>query len=566
MSDRFNLKVLISAVDKLSPVLATQAKMLNGIKRQFESASRGGVVMGAGLTAGLGVSAKAFMELEEASTTLKNSLMGKDGSIPAVFESINKQAVQLGNQLPGTTKDFANIATILKNLSVDPDVIAGGALKASAYLALTTKDVGVVYETAALSVGKLGNAFNLANDEFVPFTDAMQRVLHNGTNIEDLMYAMVKPAAMLNVMGIQGKAAYDGLFPLVNAMSKMGLTGEEAGSGLGAIFEQVKKHHPEVKSVEDMVNVMDGINKLPQARRMAILTATKEKGGFGEHWAKAAMITKESFEASKKAMAAQGDMMQKVGNITNQLSTKVDSLSGTWEGLMAVFGGVYSEQLKGIVEQLNSMAERMGKFVTANSGAIAIAGESAAAFAGVKLACWGVAAGIGLITAAMKTNPLMILAQVAAMVAPLIVDNWSTIENCFKTGVQNIVSFFQPLIDTLQYVLNWVTNNNFLKLVGSGAMGLANSVGSLLPNLPDLSAPVGQGMRAPGYEKPNALTSGNSSNTPNSFLTARTSGDVRVKVDFGNAPQGMRVSQQESRGPVRPELNVGYRSLSLGIP
>jgi TP901 family phage tail tape measure protein len=494
------------------------------------------------------------MELEDASTTLKNSLMAKDGSIPAVFESINKQAIQLGNELPGTTKDFANIATILKNLSVDPDVIAGGALKASAYLALTSKDVGVVYDNAALAVGKLGNSFNLANDEFVPFTDAMQRVLHNGTNLEDLMYSMIKPAAFLDVIGIKGKAAYDGMFPLVSAMSKKGLHGEEISSGLGAIFEQVAKHHPEIKSVEDIINVLDGINKLPEARRMAILTATKEKGGFGEHWAKAAMITKESFEASKNAMAAQGDMMQKVGNITNQLSTKVGSLTGTWEGLLAIFGGVYSEQLKGIVEQLNSMAERMGKFVTANSGAIAIAGESIAAFAGVKLACWGVAAGIGLITAAMKTNPLMILAQVAAMVAPLVVENWGTIENCFKTGVQNIVNFFQPLIDTLQYVLNWVTNSNFLKLVGDGAIGLANSVGSLLPNLPDLSAPVGQGMRAPGY----------SGNGGNSFLSK--GGDVRVKVDFGNAPQGMRVSQEESRGPVRPELNVGYRSLSLGMP
>jgi hypothetical protein len=140
------------------------------------------------------------------------------------------------------------------------------------------------------------------------------------------------------------------------------------------------------------------------------------------------------------------------------------------------------------------------------------------------------------------------------MVAPLVVENWGTIENCFKTGVQNIVNFFQPLIDTLQYVLNWVTNNNFLKLVGDGAIGLANSVGSLLPNLPDLSAPVGQGMRAPGY----------SGNGGNSFLSK--GGDVRVKVDFGNAPQGMRVSQEESRGPVRPELNVGYRSLSLGMP
>ena len=105
----FELKALITGVDRLSPALSKMQKKIRGFKRQAEEASQGGLALGGGLAAGLTLSLKSYAEQENAATGLKVAMMDANGEVGKSFQDINKLAIGLGNQLPGTTADFQNM-------------------------------------------------------------------------------------------------------------------------------------------------------------------------------------------------------------------------------------------------------------------------------------------------------------------------------------------------------------------------------------------------------------------------------------------------------------------------
>lgn len=95
----FELKALITGVDRLSPALSKMQKKIRGFKRQAEEASQGGLALGGGLAAGLTFSLKSYADQENAATGLKVAMMDANGEVGKSFQDINKLAIGLGNQL-----------------------------------------------------------------------------------------------------------------------------------------------------------------------------------------------------------------------------------------------------------------------------------------------------------------------------------------------------------------------------------------------------------------------------------------------------------------------------------
>lgn len=138
----FELKALITGVDRLSPALSKMQKKIRGFKRQAEEASQGGLALGGGLAAGLTLSLKSYADQENAATGLKVAMMDANGEVGKRFQDINKLAIGLGNQLPGTTADFQNMMQMLVRQGIPAENILGGVGKATAYLAVQLKNTG----------------------------------------------------------------------------------------------------------------------------------------------------------------------------------------------------------------------------------------------------------------------------------------------------------------------------------------------------------------------------------------------------------------------------------------
>ncbi|MFN3396499.1 MAG: phage tail tape measure protein [Thermodesulfovibrionales bacterium] len=327
----------------------------------------------------------AFMELEDASTQLKSTLMQDGGEIPKVFQAIDKEAMELGNRLPGTTSDFYRMASSLKALGVSGEAIAGGVLRSAAYLGVVLKPLGVTYEQAAEYAAKFKEAMGVAEKDMVSFMDVIQRTAHTGVKVEEMKYAFAKVSGTLKPLGIQGLEASKEIAPLIGMLIKMGRSGEEVGSGIGQIIntvmdmEKVSKVNSIVsqfginlefvdqatgrfKGIQNMIAQFDKLKGLSDVQKTAVF---KELLGSGGDAALAKIISSEGVEGYNKqidAMLKQADLNRRVELSLSTLRNIWEAFTGTLQNALAVIGESAAPALKRFAELLNTLSDRLGSF------------------------------------------------------------------------------------------------------------------------------------------------------------------------------------------------------------
>ncbi|MGZ5001270.1 MAG: hypothetical protein ACXV7F_13310, partial [Methylomonas sp.] len=287
---------------------------------------------------------------------------------------------------------------------------------------------------------------------------------------------------------------------------------------------------------------------------------------------------------------------------------------------MVAFSTAYAPELKALAEGINGLSEKLLNWSDKNPEVIKTVLKMAGAFVGVKLAAAGVAFGIGLITTAMKANPIGLLVQAIAIAAPLIYGHWGQITEFMKTSWNDALVWidakFQMFVDGLLLAANAVRGIfNFSditvtlpKLSNSFSIGGAeNSPGVAVPPLVSESVPKqgwfggffdkgndieSHGMRPPGAKSPVKLPAMPSVNANgfDGFVSDAGQGSApaaaqspldrqrivqaaapaqpvkgSIEVNFNNAPQGMRVEPAKSGGNVNVKPNVGYRSFATGM-
>lgn len=513
MTGNYNLRAIISAVDNLSPVLRAQVRVLNTWKRQFESVGKNALPMAAGFGAAMAIPTMAFMQAEDASVQLQSTLLNNKG-IAAGLEAISKVAVDLGNKLPGTTADFMGMSSQLKSLGVNAEAIAGGALKATAYLAVIGKPLGVTYDSAAEAIGKLGNAFGIAAGDLVPFADTLQRTLHLGVSLSEMQFAMAKEGAMLKALGLQGLGVAKEMVPLNAMLIAVGMSGETAGTGIEKMIGGAVKGG-KFKGIPNLVKDLEKFGKLKPPERMAKFIKL-----FGEEGARVAMVvssTPGGYNAMAKKMEEQADMQQRIALSLGTLTNIWDAATGTFTNAMVAFSKANAPELKKVAENIGDISGKLQKWADENPEVINVATKMAGAFVGVKLAAWAAAAGIGLMTTAMKANPFVALLQTAVVIAPLIIDNWDTLTAKFSSGwdncVKGVLKVWDGVVDGILLSINAAKDalNSLLSLFSDfqipdiklPKMPDFNQIGAKTGSFVyDIASAPSSGMRLPGAANP----------------------------------------------------------------
>jgi len=563
-----HLKAIITAVDRLSPVLAKQSRMIRSWSKQFEKAGRGAIPMAAGLSAVMGLTTREFMQLEDASTQLQNTLMTSDG-VSAGFEQLSKIATNLGNHLPGTTADFMAMASQLKALGITTDSLMGGALEASANLAVVGKPLGVTYDQAAESVGKLSNAFGIAAQDLVPFADTVQRALHIGIELEQFQYGMSRISGPLKAAGMQGLQVAKDMTPLLGMLIKAGVSGEEAGTGIKTMITSAISEN-RFTGVKGLVADLEKLNKLPVAEKMAKLGDL-----FGEqHAGKAAIVAAGGYADLVKQMEKQASLQQRINNSLGTLTNLWDAATGSFQNVMAAFASSYAPELKSLATSLNDIASKAMDWVNANKGMINTAVQVAAMVTGMKLAFWGVGIALAFVSRLLAMNPFGLFLQALAIAVPLVIANWGAITNYIKSafgtainwvaglwnnlvggiglGAQTIAAVFPGIGEALKSVfggaIDWVIGKwqGFIAAISGAASRIGSFMSSLGgANVGSMTLP-GQAIQRPAI------------NTGSSFKGS-------LDINHLNAPAGFRAAPVKSKGPVRVNQNVGYNYSVTGL-
>ncbi|MDW2485707.1 phage tail tape measure protein [Escherichia coli] len=583
----FELKALITGVDRLSPALSKMQKKIRGFKRQAEEASQGGLALGGGLAAGLTLSLKSYADQENAATGLKVAMMDANGEVGKSFQEINKLAIGLGNQLPGTTADFQNMMQMLVRQGIPAENILGGVGKATAYLAVQLKKTP---EAAAEFAAKMQDATGTASEDMMGLFDTIQKAFYLGVDDTNMLSFFTKTSSVLKMVNKDGLQAAQSLAPISVMMDQMGMNGESAGNALRKVIQSGLS----VKKIRDVNKVMarqklgvqldftDGKgsfggldNMFRQLAKLRKLTDVKRTGVlkaiFGDD-AETLQVVNALIDKGKDGYDQIQQKMNKQASLNKRVQAQLGTLSNLWEAMtgtatngLAAIGGAFSGDAKNITQWLGELGEKFTKFADENPRVIRGVVGLAAGLAILKLGLMGVGSAISIVSRIMSMTPIGMIATAIALAAGLIITNWDVVGPYFKKLWETIGPYFETGWELLKKVFAWsplgmVINNwgpivkwfqdmweklrPIIEWFSDGASDTVAAANAAQWGAGGYGA-YGTGVASSGYN-PYQIKQGTATQ-PKGTIT----------VEFKGAPQGMSVTDTRSSG-IDVIHDVGY--------
>lgn len=583
----FELKALITGVDKLSPALSRMQKNIRGFKRQAEEASKGGLALAGGLAAGLTVSLKAYADQENAATGLKVAMMQANGEVGNSFEKINKLAVGLGNQLPGTTADFQNMMQMLVRQGIPAENILGGVGKATAYLAVQLKKTP---EAAAEFAAKMQDATGTASDDMMGLFDTIQKAFYLGVDDTNMLSFFTKTSSVLKMVNKDGLKAAQGLAPISVMMDQMGMQGESAGNALRKVIQSgldIKKVNGVNKVLQrqklgvnldftDGKGSFGGIDKMfMQLSKLRKLTDVKRTGVlkalFGDDAETLQVVNalidkgKDGYDQVQQKMNQQASLNKRVEAQLGTLANLWEAMTGTATNGLAAIGSAFSGDTKNLTVWLGDLGERFTTFADQNPRVIRSVAGLAAGLAVLKLGIMGVGQAITLASRLAAMTPLGMILTGIALAAGLIISNWDSVGPYFKSFWETISPYFEMGWELLKTVFGWTPLGLVINNWGPVVQWFQDMWAKLKPIIEWFSDGASDTVAAAnaaqwgagGY---GAYGSGVASTGYNPYQIKQgvnTKPQAAVTVQFENAPQGMKVTETHASG-IEVNHDVGY--------
>ncbi|HAY0170076.1 TPA: phage tail tape measure protein [Escherichia coli] len=566
-----------------------------------------GLALGGGLAAGLTLSLKSYADQENAATGLKVAMMDANGEVGKSFQDINKLAIGLGNQLPGTTADFQNMMQMLVRQGIPAENILGGVGKATAYLAVQLKKTP---EAAAEFAAKMQDATGTASEDMMGLFDTIQKAFYLGVDDTNMLSFFTKTSSVLKMVNKDGLQAAQSLAPISVMMDQMGMNGESAGNALRKVIQSGLS----VKKIRDVNKIMarqklgvqldftDGKgsfggldNMFRQLAKLRKLTDVKRTGVlkaiFGDD-AETLQVVNALIDKGKDGYDQIQQKMNKQASLNKRVQAQLGTLSNLWEAMtgtatngLAAIGGAFSGDAKNITQWLGELGEKFTKFADENPRVIRGVVGLAAGLAILKLGLMGVGSAISIVSRIMSMTPIGMIATAIALAAGLIITNWDVVGPYFKKLWETIGPYFEAGWELLKKVFAWsplgMVINNWGPVV-KWFQDMWDKLKPIIEWFTDSSGDTvdainsaqwgagaydayGTGIPARGYTPYPAVDLAQSNNAsdatgPNPFMINKASApkvDGEIKVSFINMPPGMRVTETRSSG-IDINHDVGY--------
>lgn len=374
----------ISKVRELRREMGELSKMQK-LQKTAQNTATGAVTTATGLYAAKTVidnPIRSYADLESAQADLKISLMTKGGKVSAAYDEILLQAVDLGNKLPGATKDFVAAATALKEQGMTESAIVGGGLKASAsFGVLANMDQ---YQSAT-TIAKMREAYGLKDSELPEMANLMQKSKNAyGIAPDDFRAVAQYAAPTYNQLGLTGDKNAKQLLAVQGMAAGVGLENTSFGTNFAQMLQRtavidsrINKNSPEAEEVrkilsefkikmsffddkgkfsgiENMFAQLEKLKPLSEQDRIRVLN---KMFGIEASRPAAIMVDKgiQGFRDSQSKLDAQADMDERIRMKTSTLKSKEESLNGTYENTKASAAAPLGEAKKGLLDSFNKL-------------------------------------------------------------------------------------------------------------------------------------------------------------------------------------------------------------------
>lgn len=538
MADKFQLKAILTGVDKFTPVLkGVQKKVLSLRKALMQSGmaefSLGDAIAGGAMTAPFIEASRAAIDFESAMADVRKVV---DFPTPEAFKEMGDDIVEMSASMPMAARDIAAI------------VAAGGqagiASKDLKQFAADAVRMGIAFDQTAEESGdmmaKWRTSFRLSQNEVVDLADKINYLSNTGAaSAQQIAGIVTRIGPLGEVAGLASGeiAAMGATLAGVGIQEEVAATGMKnfmltLTSGSAATAKQAKLFKAlrmDAESVAEsmqtdasgtMIRVLDAIAHVDRAKQAAVLSDLFGRESIG---AIAPLLTnlellRQNFDRVAHSANYAGSMQAEYDARSRTTANALQQLKNQTVAVGISVGNVLLPPILEFTKAAAPVLKSIRDIVDENPWLIKGLLGATATMIGAKTAIFGVATALKVVSMIMGGPWKFALKMGVALVGALI-SNWDDFCATVKKAVATIREFLNTPIG------NWFRSDTQQR-------------NRFRSSDPIIGRPLNAGREA------NALN-GN------------------ISVTFKNAPQGMRVENQSTQGPVKMETKVGYRSLAF---
>lgn len=475
MADKFQLKALITGVDKLSPVLTGVRKNVATLRKQLNASGLGKItfmdaIQGGAIAAPFVMGVQAAINFESAMADVKKVV---NFDTPEQFKAMSDDVLDLSERLPMAAEGIAAI------------VAAGGqsgiAREELNQFAEDAVKMGVAFDQTAEQSGEMmakwRTAFHLNQGEVVGLADKINYLGNTGAASTAQISAIVTAIGPLGeVAGVNaGQLAAMG-----SALAGVGIAQDVAATGIknfmltltaGTAATRAQKEaykalrldeNEIAKSMqtdsEGTINrVLKTLSKVEKSKQAAVLTSLFGKESVG---AIAPLLTSlDTLQKNFKSVGEQGDFAgsmqaeyqarsETTANAVQLLRNRVTRLGIT---VGSVLLPPFNEFLAFVGPLISDVAALAGAHPWLIKGILG----AAVGFTVLRLATAGATAALALMNGVATMSPIGLIVRGIAIAAGFLIANWSTVGPYFKRVWEMIRGPLQVLWGWMKTVFSW---------------------------------------------------------------------------------------------------------------
>lgn len=475
MADKFQLKALITGVDKLSPMLAGARKNVAAFRKGLDKTGLGkigfsDIVTGGVLAAPFVAGAKAAIDFESQMADVRKVV---NFDTPQQFKQMADDIGRMSDRLPMAAGDIAKI--------VAAGGQAGFAREELLGFAESAVKMGIAFDQTAEQSGDMMStwrtAFRMTQEGAIRLADQINYLGNTGpANAQKVSAIVTEVGGLGEVAGLSAAQ----VAALGATMAGVGVKQDVAATGIKNFMLSMTKGTAATKSQAqafkslrlDSKNVAEGMQKDAQktlldvltrismvdaAKRPALLTEL-----FGSESVAAITPLLTNVELLRTNLQKVGDATKYAGSMEKEYQSRADTtannlqlLRQSVDGVARALGNALLPGINSVVDALRPMIVQVAEFVQANPQLVKGLAVAGIAFTALRAGVFAATVAVRVLGVAFAATPIGIIAVAIAAAAGLIVANWETVGPFFTALWDLIKAYTTPFIDFMKSVFGW---------------------------------------------------------------------------------------------------------------
>ncbi len=452
MADKFQLKALITGVDKLSPTLTGIRKNVAGFRKQMNSTGLGNIgfkdmLQGGAFAAPFIAGARAAMEFETSMADVKKVVTF---DTPEQFKQMGQDVLDMSEKMPMAASGIAAIVAAGGQAG-----FARGELKQFAEDAVK---MGIAFDQTADQSGdmmaKWRTSFKMTQPEVVTLADKINYLSNIGPSsaaqISDIVTRIgslggiaglsagqvAAMGATLAGVGVPSEVAATGMKNFMLSLTKGSAATKQQSEAFKSLRLDVKQVSKSMQkdaqgTIEDVLQRIAKVDPAKQAGLLTQLFGTESVSAIAPLLTNLDLL-KSSFKAvgteGKFAGSMEAEYTARSATTANSmqlLTNKVTRLGiAVGEGLLPPFND-FMDQIGPAISQMSSLAAEHPGVIRGVLGA-------GVAFGVLRVAVMGAVVATKILSAVTAMSPIGIIVRGIALAAGLLIANWATVAPYFQ--------------------------------------------------------------------------------------------------------------------------------------